>query len=188
MSTTQTPTINGIDVNQLSGTVDQIRATPGLARFKFQLSNEWLEGGHNCSTVKDFHGAMQDMAHAAPFRLDADEPAILLGEDRAPNAGEYLLHALAACVTSTLVYHAAARGIHIQEIESEIVGDVDLRGFLGLDKNVRNGFQGIRMAFRIKADVPDAQLQELAQLGPQFSPVFESVTRGVPVSITAARM
>jgi uncharacterized OsmC-like protein len=188
MLTTQTRTINGVDVNQLSGTVDQIRATPGLARFKFQISNQWLQGGHNCSTVKGFHGAMQDIAHAVTFRLDADEPAILLGEDRGANAGEYLLHALAACVTTAMVYHAAARGIQIQEVESEIAGDIDLRGFLGLDKNVRNGFQGIRMAFRIKADVSDAQLEELARLGPQFSPVFDSVTNGVPVTISAARM
>ena len=122
------------------------------------------------------------------FELDADEPEILLGQDQGPNAGEYLLHALAACVTTAMVYHAAARGIAIEEVESSIDGDIDLRGFLGIDPKVRNGFQKIRMNFRIKADVPDEQLQELCTIGQQYSPVFDSITHGVPVKIAAERM
>jgi uncharacterized OsmC-like protein len=87
-----------------------------------------------------------------------------------------------------MVYHAAARGIAIEEVESSVQGDADLRGFLGIDKTVRRGFQQIRVEFKIKADVSDEQLQELSALGQEYSPVFDSVTRGVPVSVSAERL
>jgi uncharacterized OsmC-like protein len=120
--------------------------------------------------------------------LEADEPPILLGKDMAANPVEYLLHALASCLTTSMVYHAAARGIQIEEVESSLEGDIDLYGFLQLDKKVRNGYQGIRVNFKIKADVSDSELQEIGQLGPEHSPVFDSLTNGVPISVTAERM
>ncbi len=113
--------------------------------------------------------------------LEADEPLILLGKDTAANPAEHLLHALAACMTTSMVYHAAARGIQIDAVESSFEGDIDLHGFLDLDQKVRKGYQGIRVNFKIKADVPDTELQAIAQLGPKFSPIFDSVTNGVPV-------
>ncbi|HTS07832.1 MAG TPA: OsmC family protein, partial [Candidatus Eisenbacteria bacterium] len=118
----------------------------------------------------------------------ADEPAVLLGEDSAANPVEYLLHALAACLTTSMVYHAAARGIQIQAVESSFAGDIDLHGFLDLDPNVRNGYQGIQVTFKIKADVPDEKLQEIVELGTGHSPVFDSLTKGVPVSVKAERL
>jgi uncharacterized OsmC-like protein len=120
--------------------------------------------------------------------LEADEPAVLLGKDMAVNPVEYLLHALAACLTTSMVYHAAARGIRIDEVESSLEGDIDLHGFLELDKSVRKGYQGIRVNFKIKADVPDEQLQEIVELGSGHSPVFDSLVNGVPVSVTAERL
>jgi uncharacterized OsmC-like protein len=112
----------------------------------------------------------------------------LLGKDAAANPVEYLLHALAACVTTSMVYHASARGIRIDQIESSFEGDLDLRGFLGLDPAIRKGYQGIRARFKITADVPDEQLQEIIRLGTEHSPVFDSLTKGVPVSVTAERL
>jgi hypothetical protein len=88
--------INGVAVNDLFSTIDAVKATPGIAKFKFRIRNQWLDGGHNRSTVSGFHGAEQDLDHAAPFVLDADEPPLLLSEDRGANPVEYLLHALAA--------------------------------------------------------------------------------------------
>jgi uncharacterized OsmC-like protein len=189
-NTTQTNAsqINGLDRDKLFGTIDLIKATPELAKFNFKIRNEWLNGAYSRSTINTFFGAGTNFEHAVIFDLDADEPAILLGTDQGPNAGEYLLHALAACVTSAMVYHAAARGVAIEEVESSIDGDVDVRGFLGLDNNIRNGFQEIRMKFRIKADVSDEQLQELCALGQQYSPILDSVSNGVPVKIAAERM
>lgn len=178
------PKINGVDTERLFQTVDLIRANPGLAGFQFRLDNQWLTCGQNRSRISGFSGAGQDIEHKAPFELLSDEPEILLGTDQGPNAGEYLLHALVACVTGSMVYHAAARGIAIEKIESSVEGDADLRGFLGLDESVRNGFQQIRIKFRIKADVPDALLQEVCNLGPKFSPVYDSVTNGLPVKVS----
>jgi uncharacterized OsmC-like protein len=187
-TTTTTSTLNGVNREQLFQTIDLIRSDTGLAKFQFRLDNTWLTGSRNRSTVRGFFGAGQEHVHGVPFELSADEPQVLLGTDTSANSGELLLHALAACVTGTIVYHAAARGVAIEQIESTVEGNVDLRGFLGLDRTVRNGFQDIRMTFRIKADVTDEQLQEIVQLGPTFSPVLDSVTNGVPVRVTAERL
>jgi uncharacterized OsmC-like protein len=181
-------TVNGIAVDDLSKTVDAIKVTPAIAKFKFRIRNQWVDASQNRSTADTFYGAGQEQSRPKPFVLEADEPPVLLGKDAAANSGEHLLHALASCLTTAMVYHAAARGIHIEEVESSLEGDVDLQGFLGLDKNVRNGFQGIRVNFKIRADVPDEKLQEIIQLGPAHSPVFDSLTNGVPVSVTAERL
>jgi uncharacterized OsmC-like protein len=179
--------VNGVAVEDLSKTVDAIKATPAIAKFKFRIRNQWMDGGRNSSTADGFYGAGQEQSRSKPFVLEADEPTVLLGKDTAANPVEHLLHALASCLTTSMVYHAAARGIQIEEVESSLEGDLDLRGFLDLE-NVRNGYQGIRVNFKIKADVPDAKLQELGQLGAKRSPVFDSLTRGVPVSVTAERL
>ena len=180
--------INGISVPRLQETVSLIQAQPALARFEFRFGNRWLDGPRTRSTIRSFFGAGQTHQHVAPIELNSDEPTVLLGSDQNANPGEYLMHALAACVTSAIAFHAAARGIAIEKIESTIEGDVDLRGFLDVDANVRNGFEQIRMKLKIKADVPDAQLQELCDLGPRFSPVFDSLTKGVPVQVSGERM
>ena len=180
--------LNGINLPQLQETVSHIQAQPSLARFQFEFTNRWLNGPRTRSTIRSFYGAGQTHQHAAPIELNTDEPPVLLGADGDANPGETLMHALAACVTSAIVFHAAARGIAIEKIESTIDGDVDLRGFLGLDASVRNGFEQIRMKLKIKADVPDAELQELCNLGPRFSPVFDSVTNGLPVHVSAERL
>lgn len=180
--------INGVMVDDLFTTIDAIKATPAIAKFNFRVRNQWESGSRNHSTVDNFSGATQELLHPKPFVLEADEPAILLGKDMAANPVEYLLHALASCLTTSMIYHAAARGIHIEEVESSLEGDIDLHGFLELDKNVRKGFQGIRVNFKIKADVPDDQLQEIAKLGSAHSPVFDSLTNGVPVWVSAERL
>jgi uncharacterized OsmC-like protein len=118
----------------------------------------------------------------------ADEPEVLLGTDRAANPVEHLLHALASCVTTSMVYHAAARGIAIEQVESSLEGDLDLRGFLGLAPGVRKGYQQIRLTLRIKAAVTDGEFQELASLGPNFSPVFDSINMGVPILVSTERL
>ena len=181
-------TVNGVAVDDLFNTIDAIKATPAIAKFKFRIRNQWVDAGQNCSTADTFYGAGQEQSRPKPFVLEADEPPVLLGKDSGANPVEHLLHALASCLTTSMVYHAAARGIHIEEVESSLEGDIDLHGFLALDKNVRNGYQGIRVNFKIKADVPDEKLQEVGQLGPGYSPVFESLTHGVPVSVTAERL
>jgi uncharacterized OsmC-like protein len=181
-------TVNGVAVDDLFRTVDAVKTTPSIAKFKFRIRNEWVDGSQSRSTAAEFYGAGQEQCHPKSFVLEADEPPVLLGRDTSANPVEHLLHALASCLTTSMVYHAAARGIHIQEVESSLEGDIDLHGFLELDKNVRNGYQGIRVHFKVKADVPDEKMQEILQLGPLHSPVFDSLTNGVPVSVTGGRL
>ena len=174
---------NGVDVEELFNTIDAVKNSPVIAKFKFRADNQWLDGGHNRTTIKDFYGIQKNHNHEATFKLDADEPPLLLGTGKGPNPVEYLLTALAACVTTSLVYHAAAKGIVLNSVESRLEGDIDLRGFLGISPEVRKGYQEIRIFFKIDADVPQHQLEELVQLGPTYSPVFDSVTKGVPVRV-----
>ena len=175
--------LNGVDVDQLFGNIDAIKNAPVLGKFKFRANNKWINGGHNQTTIKNFHGLQQEHDHADPFELDADEPPLLLGEDIGPNPVEYALTALAACVTTALVYHAAAKGIRLNAVESRLEGDIDLRGFLGISDGVRRGYENIRIYYKIDADVPDEQLEELVQMGTKYSPVFDTITN--PVTVTA---
>lgn len=180
---TEQKIINGVNVDELMNTIKSMKEAPVIAKFKFRANNQWINGGHNRTIIKDFYGIQKEHRHEATFKLDADEPPLLLGTGKGPNPVEYLLTALAACVTSALVYHAAAKGIKLNSVESRVEGDIDLQGFLGISKDVRKGYQGIRMHFKIDADVPEEELEELVKLGPTYSPVFDSITKGVPVSV-----
>lgn len=172
--------VNGIHMDTLKGTVNAIEQDPDLGACKFRASNKWLGGNHNCTTVTGFYGARQEIAHQQQFELHADEPPILAGNDNGANPVEHLLNALAACVTTSMVAHAAVRGINIEELESELEGDIDLRGFLGLDDDVPKGFTDIRIKFRVKADVDN--MDRLKRLT-AYSPVFNTLTQGVNVDI-----
>jgi len=175
--------VNGVNVDELFGTIDAIKKAPVIAKFKFRASNRWIDGGHNRSTVKNFYGTQRDHDHKEPFVLDADEPPLLLGKDLGPNPVEYALTALAACVTSAIVYHAAAKGVTIRSMESRLEGDIDLQGFLGIRDDVPRGYKEIRMYVDIDADAPPEKLEEIVRLGPAYSPVFDTITRAVPVSV-----
>ena len=186
MSTTATIR-NGVDTGQLFGTLDAIKDDPSLARFQFRARNHWIEGAHNRSTIRDFYAANQeDTSRAAEFVIDAGEPAILLGTDTGPNPAEHLLHALAACLTTSLVYVAAVRGVHLTEVESTLEGDMDVRGALGLSDDYRNGFEQIRASFRVKGDAPEEKLREVVARAQLRSAVFDMVTNGVPVTVDVA--
>jgi uncharacterized OsmC-like protein len=180
----QSKVVNGVNVDQLFGTIEAIKGTPSIARFHFRATNSWIDGGHNRSTIKEFYGAGQeDLSRAKAFVMDADEPAVLLGRDNGANPVEYVLHALAACLTTSLVYHAAARGIQVEEVESTLEGDLDLHGFLGMDDSIRNGYERIRIGFKVKADASEEQIEELVRIAQQRSPVFDIVTNPVAVRV-----
>jgi uncharacterized OsmC-like protein len=180
--------VNGVELNRLIDTIEAVKADPQVASFRFRIQNRWIDGGQNRSEVQPFIAGGNEIQHKNDLILEADEPDVLLGTDRGANPVEHLLHALASCVTTSMVYHAAARGIAVEEVESSLEGDLDLRGFLGLAPSVRKGYQQIRLKLRIKADITDQELRDLASLGPNFSPVFDSITKGVPISISSERM
>ena len=173
-------TVNGIDVETLGGTVQAIADDPGLGAARFRVSNRWRNANQNQSRVEGFFGANQEIAHKQTFELLADEPPILAGDDEAPNPVEHLLHALASCVTTSLVAHAAVKGIKLDSVESHVEGDIDLRGYLGIDKDVPKGYTDIRVRFRVEADgVSPERLRRLAL----FSPVFNTITQGANVDV-----
>jgi len=171
---------NGVDVTALFSTIDAIKSDPGLAEFRFRADNQWLDGGHNRSSIGAFYGCRaEDTVRVEAHMLEADEPPVLLGQDQGANPVEYLLHALAACMTTSLVYHAAARGIEIEALDSKLEGDIDLRGFLGLSAEVRKGYRTIRINFRVKSGASPATLRELAK----YSPVYDVVSNSLPVEV-----
>jgi uncharacterized OsmC-like protein len=181
---TQRPPRNGVDVPTLFATVDAVKGSPEIARFQFRATNEWVSGTHNRSTIHGFYGAGQeDTSREEPFVIDAGEPAVLLGTDTGPNPAEYLLHALAACLTTTLVYSAAARKVRLTEVESTFEGDMDVRGCLGLSDEVRNGFDRIRVSFHLEGDAPPEKLREVVDRAQKRSAVYDMVTNGVPVAV-----
>jgi uncharacterized OsmC-like protein len=173
--------VNGVDVARLGQTVEAVQREPSLAACQFRAVNRWVGGGHNRSTIQGFYGAVEeDRTRAAAFVLDADEPPLLLGKDQGANPVEFVLHALAACLTTSMIYHAAARGIRIDSVESRLDGDLDLRGFLGVSDNVRRGYQQIRVKFQVASDAAADELQQLTT----YSPVFDIVSNPVPVSVS----
>ena len=187
MSTTLQGTLNGVDVNQLTDTISAIQENPDLARFQFRAHNEWVEGGYSRTTVQSFYGAgKEDDTRSEAFTLEGDEPPVLLGTNRAPNAVEAVLHALASCLAVGFVYNAAAQGVRVESLDFDLEGDLDLHGFLGLSDEVRPGYEGIRVSYRVKADAPREKIEELCAYVQRTSPVLDIVRNPVPVTVELA--
>ena len=185
MTTTkeETKLINGVRVDELFTTIDAMTENPAMGKTQIRIANKWIKAGHNHTVIKDFYAAEEERVHAKTFELDADEPELLLGEDIGPNPVEYLLKGLAGCLTTSMVYHAAAKGIEIRGVESRLEGDLDLQGFLGIDPNVKTGCEDIRVYYTIDADISDEQKEDLIQLAKKYSPVFNTVFNATPVTV-----
>jgi uncharacterized OsmC-like protein len=186
MSTTSStrPALNGVDTPTLFATLDAVKASPEIAKFQFRAVNRWQSGTHNRSTIRGFFGAGQeDTSRTADFTLDADHPAVLVGNNNGPTPVEFLLHAIAACLTAGIANIAAARGVALREVSSTVEGDIDLLGILGLSDRVRNGYQAIRVSFQISGDAPEEVLRSLVDQSRARSAVYDVLTNGVPVSV-----
>jgi uncharacterized OsmC-like protein len=177
--------LNGVNISTMENVVNDIKENFEIAKCKFRLKNKWVNGGHNHSKVGDYYAANQENSHLKTFELDADEPPILAGKDIGANPVEHLLNALSACLTTTLVYHAALRGIQIDALESELEGDLDLRGFMGLSDEVRRGYENIRVKFKVKTDAEN--LKRLVALS-KLSPVYDVTSKGTNVDVQIERM
>jgi uncharacterized OsmC-like protein len=177
--------LNGVDTPRLFATLNAVKAQPGLAKFQFRATNRWIKGTYSRSRIETFSGAGGEHRHTGEVEFPADHPAVLVGADNAPTPVEFLLHALAACITSGLGNIAAARGVKLTEVESTVEGDIDLRGILGLSNEVRNGYEGIRVTFRVKGDAAPEKLQEIVAQATARSAVFDVLTNGTRVSVTS---
>jgi uncharacterized OsmC-like protein len=182
-ATVNESTRNGVDTATLFATLDAVKGAPEAAKFQFRAHNEWISGTHSRGTIYGFYGVGEERTHERSFQFDADHPAVLVGKDNGPTPVEHLLHALAACLTAGLVNIAAARGVELTEVHSEVSGDIDLNGILGLDPSVRNGYEKIKVRFTVRGDAPAEKLREIVEQSRARSAVFDVITNSVPVSI-----
>lgn len=179
--------LNGLNVQAAVDTIAALKADKSLARFQFRARNTWIDGGENRSTIRDFYGAGQeDTSRSQAFEFTNGEPPVLLGNNEGANPVEFLLHALAGCVTTTFVLHAMARGITIEELSTELRGNIDLQGLLGLDDSVPAGYEQIDIKMKVKANCSNEELDALLAYSQQHSPVCNTVCRPVPVVIQRA--
>jgi uncharacterized OsmC-like protein len=175
--------LNGVNTPTLMATLDAVKAQPALARFQFRARNRWMSGTCSESRIESFYGAGSEQSHITEFRYFADHPAVLVGEDRSPTPVEFLLHALAACITAGIGNIAAARGVTLTSVESHVEGDIDLNGIFGFS-DVRNGYQQIRIRFDIAGDAPAEKLREIVAQSQARSAVLDVLRNGVPVDVT----
>jgi uncharacterized OsmC-like protein len=184
MTTVTESSRNGVDTATLFATLDAVKGSPEIAKFQFRASNTWLSGAHNRSVIAGFYGAGQELEHQQVTTVDADHPVVLVGEDHAPSPVEYLLHAIAACLTAGIANVAAARGVELTKVTSTVEGDIDLLGILGLsDGSVRNGYQQIRVTFHIDGDADDATLRRIVEQSRNRSAVYDVLTNGTAVHV-----
>jgi uncharacterized OsmC-like protein len=176
--------VNGVNISELFTTIEVIKGNPDIAKFKFRATNNWINGTHCRATIKDFYGPLKDNDSRLPMDYDMDEPPVLLGNNEGRNPVEYLLVALSGCLTTSLVAHASAKGITIRGVQSRYEGDIDLRGFLGISEDVPIGYQNIRVYFTIDADVSEEQKEEMVRMAQKYSPVFNTITKSTPVSVS----
>ncbi len=174
---------NGVDTPTLFATLDAVKGQPELAKFQFRVSNRWVKGTNSRSRMESFTGAGGEQQHKRAYEYDADHPTVLVGGDEGPTPVEFLLHGLAACITAGIANIAAARGVTLTEVTSRIDGDINLLGLLGLSKEVRNGYEGIRATFEIKGDAPAEKLREIVEQSRARSAVFDVLANGVPVEV-----
>lgn len=175
---------NGVNVDQLVGTIEAIKGDPTIADFQFRSETKWVDGGHCQTEIQGFYGAKaEDNSRAHPIVIEGDEPAVLLGKSQGANAVEAVLHALASCLCVGFVYNASAQGITIESLQFNVEGNIDLHGFLGLSETKRPGYKNIKVACAIKADASQEKLEKLCAYVQKTSPVLDILRNPVAVTI-----
>lgn len=180
MATREEPIVNGVDVSALEGAMEAIDDDAAVGTFTFRAETEWEDALKATTTIDEFDQAGETV-HTREFTLQGDEPEEILGERTGPNAVELLLGALGSCLTVGYAANAAAMGIELEDLRFEMEGDVDLRGFLGLDEDVRPGYESITCTTHIEADASEERLEELRERVESTSPLMDIVTNEVPL-------
>jgi uncharacterized OsmC-like protein len=174
--------INGVPCDKMFGAIARFRDDGELAQFRFSAKNEWVEGTASQSTIYEWYGIGADQKHVEEFTFKADHPT--LGHGHGPTPQEYVLHALAACITAGIATGAAARNIQLHKVSSSVSADIDVRGVLGIDPDIRKGFSNVDLEFDIDADCDDEQKDALLAAGAKYSAVFDMLANPTEVNIT----
>lgn len=174
---------NGVNVQALLGAREALSAAPEAARFRWRATCDWQNGTHSCSMVEQFFGLGQDQRHRTMFRFDADHPELFASEDKGATPVEYVLVGLGACLTAGIAAVAQHRNIQLRKVSATIEGSMDLQGILGIDSEVRNGFDGVKVTFDIDADATPEDIRALVAQSQKRSAVFDIVTNPTNVTV-----
>ena len=183
MATQETPIDNGVNVQALLDARDALSEAPAGAQFTWRASTEWQRGTHSQSTIEGFFGLGGEQRHRSTFAYDADHPEVFASEDKGATPVEYVLVGLASCLTAGIAAVAQNRNIQLKSVTATIEGDMDLAGILGIDSEVRNGFKGITVKYKIDADAKQEDIEALVAQSQRRSAVFDIVTNPTNVSV-----
>ncbi|HZP28572.1 MAG TPA: OsmC family protein [Acidimicrobiia bacterium] len=187
MTQTDAPAVdNGVNIEALRGARQALTEAPEAAKFQWRASCEWVNGTHSRSTVSDFSGLGQNHAHRQAYSIEADHPQVFASEDNGATPPEIVLAALASCLTAGVATVATNRGVQLRSVTATVEGDMDLQGILGIDGDVRNGFETIRVTYDIDADAPRADLEAIVAQSQKRSAVFDIVTNPTTVRVALA--
>jgi len=184
MSTTQNkPVDNGVNVEALLAARQALTEAPAAAQFKWRASCDWIKGTHSRTSVEGFFGLGEEQKHRANFTFEADHPEIFASEDHGATPVEIVLAGLASCLTAGIAAVAQNRGIQLRSVKGTLEGGMDLQGILGIDSDVRNGFDGIKVTYTIDADATPEELRALVAQSQKRSAVYDIVTNPTNVTV-----
>ncbi len=181
-----TTVANGVNVQALLDAREVLKDSPEAAQFVWRATSKWQNGVHSTSTVKEFYGLGQEQSHQTEAVFDADHPAVFAAEDNGITPIEYLLVGLASCLTAGVASVAQNRGIQLRSVEATLEGEHDIRGILGVDADVRNGFNDIKVTFNIDADASKQDIEALVAQSQKRSAVFDALTNPTNVTVEVA--
>ena len=183
MSTTKKPVDNGVNVQALLDARKALGEAPAGAKFQWRAQCEWVRGTHSRSTVEGFYGLGEEQKHKKTFVFDADHPEVFASEDHGATPVEMVLAGLASCLTAGVATVAQNRDIQLHSVKATIEGGMDLQGILGIDSDVRNGFDGIKVTYDIKADATPEEIKALVAQSQKRSAVYDVITNPTNVTV-----
>jgi uncharacterized OsmC-like protein len=186
MSTTEKPVDNGVNVEALLGAREALSEAPEAAKFTWRATCEWLHGTHSRSTIEGFYGLGEEQHHKSSFTFDADHPEVFASEDHAATPVEMVLAGLASCLTAGVAAVAQHRQIQLNSVKATLEGGMDIQGILGIDSDVRNGFDGIKVTYNIDADATHDEIRAIVAQSQKRSAVFDVITNPTNVSVEVA--
>jgi uncharacterized OsmC-like protein len=177
---------NGVNVQALLDAREALKGAPQATKFNWRASCKWQKGTFSQTTIQGFHGLGQEQTHKKTFTFDADHPEIFAAEDNGVTPVEFLLVGLASCLTAGIAAVAQNRGIQLRSVEADVEGSMDIQGILGMDADVRNGYDGIKVTFKIDADAPRQDILALVAQSQKRSAVYDAITNPTNVTVVVA--